>query len=230
MKETIYTIPINDAYDELCGCPICRLEQDLEQASVEYIMGAAMMEPDVRAETNRHGFCPHHFADMMNIQKRLSLSLILESYLNELLEGCFPENPEKLTKKSMETLCAQITDASNGCFVCDQLRDRMEKYYQNILYLWKTDPAFREKTRNQEYFCPAHLARLLQLARQELDKKNSPLFFADHLNAARGKLSELSTQVFAFCKSFDHRYADIPLGDAKHAIENTIAYLNGNKK
>ena len=65
MKETIYTIPINDAYDVKCGCPICTIEKKLETESLEYIMGAAMMEPDVRLETNRLGlrqkrFCADH--------------------------------------------------------------------------------------------------------------------------------------------------------------------------
>ena len=43
MKETIYTIPINEAFEAQCGCPLCTLRRKLEQDSVEYIMGAAMM-------------------------------------------------------------------------------------------------------------------------------------------------------------------------------------------
>ena len=56
MKETIYTIPINEAFEAKCGCPLCTLRRKLERDSVEYIMGAAMMEPDVRIETNKRGF------------------------------------------------------------------------------------------------------------------------------------------------------------------------------
>ena len=57
MRESIYTIPLNDVFGEQDGCPICRMRKMLEGRCIEYIMGAAMMEPDVRVETNRWGFC-----------------------------------------------------------------------------------------------------------------------------------------------------------------------------
>ena len=48
MKENLCTIPINDVFAPKCGCPMCRMEAMLEQNSVIYITGAAMMEPDIR--------------------------------------------------------------------------------------------------------------------------------------------------------------------------------------
>lgn len=64
MRESILTIPVTDIFEPKCGCPICRLRDTLEQRTVEYIMGAAMMEPDVRMETNKLGFCKTHFEQM----------------------------------------------------------------------------------------------------------------------------------------------------------------------
>ena len=64
MRESILTIPISEILEPREGCPICRMRDMLEQRTVEYIMGAAMMEPDVRIETNRAGFCSAHFAQM----------------------------------------------------------------------------------------------------------------------------------------------------------------------
>ena len=106
MKEVIYTIPINDAYDVKCGCPVCRLENKLEQETLEYIMGAAMMEPDVRIETNKSGFCQPHFKKMLKMNNRLSLTLMLQSYLGELLEEGFTEKKLLFTKKDF----AKISD------------------------------------------------------------------------------------------------------------------------
>jgi len=37
MKETIYTIPVNEAFDEKCGCPICRMYNALEKIEIERI-------------------------------------------------------------------------------------------------------------------------------------------------------------------------------------------------
>ena len=231
MKETIYTIPINEAYDVMDGCPICRLENDLETTSLEYVMGAAMMEPDVRIQTNKMGFCPSHLKHMLTMKKRLSLSLMLESYLIELQEKCFPADTSKLGKKDLERIAAQLKEASDGCFVCNQLHDRMEKYYSNIIHLWRIDPEFRAKTRKQPIFCTHHLAELFTRAQKDLDKKNIPEFLSDHMQAARKEISTLSENGSAFCKSFDHRYANKPLSDdAKYSVENAIGFLNGNQK
>ena len=57
MEEKIYTIPVNEAFDKKCGCPFCTLFSELEQTELESILGAAMMEPDTRIETNKKGFC-----------------------------------------------------------------------------------------------------------------------------------------------------------------------------
>ena len=61
MREDICSIPINDVFGPMDGCPVCRMRDMLETRITEYITGAAMMEPDVRVETNRLGFCNRHF-------------------------------------------------------------------------------------------------------------------------------------------------------------------------
>ena len=63
--ETIYTIPVNEAFeasaaDSSCGCPFCTLYNKLEDDELELILGASMMEPDVRIQTNKEGFCRTH--------------------------------------------------------------------------------------------------------------------------------------------------------------------------
>ena len=86
MRESILTIPISEILEPREGCPICRMRDMLEQRTVEYIMGAAMMEPDVRQDTNRLGFCFTHYQQLMMQNNRLSLGLMLNSHL-EVLRG-----------------------------------------------------------------------------------------------------------------------------------------------
>lgn len=220
--ETIYTIPIKEAYEEKCGCPVCKLEADLEQTSIEYVMGAAMMEPDVRIETNKLGFCRKHFNDMLKIQKRLPLGLILESHTKELLQHLTEDN---IDKKTFPTVVDKIKTATDSCFVCNQLKERLDKYYSNIVHLWLKDESFRELTREQEYFCPHHLGAILYFAKSELPKKFFAEFYSDHTTKTAKLLADLSDKTSRFCKSFDHRFANEPLGDAKSAIEDTINFL-----
>ncbi len=221
--ETIYTIPIHEAYEAKCGCPLCKLEADLEQISLEYVMGAAMMEPDVRIETNRYGFCKKHFQDMLAMQKKLPLALILESHTQELLSAITQKAPGK---KEFPALADKISTAVDACYVCRQIKDRLSKYYSNVIHLWLVEPEFKELTREQEYFCPHHLAGLLNFAKNELSKKHFAVFYEDHTAKTAALLEKLSANVSKFAKSFDHRFANEPLGDAKHAVEDAIDFLS----
>ena len=77
--EQIYTIPINEAFDALtaegapCECPVCRLEGRLEENELDLILGASMMEPDIRIKTNAEGFCRDHYKKMLGMKNRLGL-------------------------------------------------------------------------------------------------------------------------------------------------------------
>ena len=46
MKEKIYTIPINDAFDKNCECAVCAFMREEEKKLIDYTVGASMMEPD----------------------------------------------------------------------------------------------------------------------------------------------------------------------------------------
>ena len=77
MREDITTIPVSEVFEPRDGCPICRMRNRLEERVVEYITGAAMMEPDVRIETNKKGFCFTHYQQMLKRRNRLSVALML---------------------------------------------------------------------------------------------------------------------------------------------------------
>ena len=79
MPEKIFTIPINEAFDERDGCPLCRMRDKLEEQTLESALGAAMMEPAIRIEMNREGFCNPHLQAMYRKKNKLALGLILES-------------------------------------------------------------------------------------------------------------------------------------------------------
>ena len=60
MKEKIYTIPINDAFDENGECPICSFMKKEEADRIEYALGDSMMQPDERIVGNERGYCNRH--------------------------------------------------------------------------------------------------------------------------------------------------------------------------
>ena len=90
--EQIYTIPVNEAFELVgdkpeCGCPFCHLYRKLQEDEIEIILGASMMEPDIRIKTNEEGFCGRHYARMLVRKRMLGMGLIMQSHLAEVKKG-----------------------------------------------------------------------------------------------------------------------------------------------
>ena len=115
LKETIYTIPINDAFDTNCDCPLCLIENKIDTQYTEDALGAGMMEPDLRIVSNEKGYCKMHFKKMISMQKALPLSLVLQSHsehynnkLNSILKPAL--NSKGIFKKANQEYANKIID------------------------------------------------------------------------------------------------------------------------
>ena len=128
MRQDICTIPISEVFEVNDGCPICRMRETIEKRVVDYIMGAAMMEPDIRIETNKLGFCERHFDMMLNTRGRLQLALILESHIDEIGKKIFDKKLFNPSSKKGEN----ANRISNSCFVCSKMDWGFENMIQGI--------------------------------------------------------------------------------------------------
>lgn len=230
MAEKIYTIPINEAFDkaiqnEPCDCPFCLLQEMLEQNELEIIMGASMMEPDIRIETNKKGFCKHHFDQMYERGNRLGLALILESHIAEVEKKIF-EGGTLLDGKG-EKEQAKLDSLEKSCYVCDRVNLSFLKMMDNMVYLWETEEDFREKFKKQKYFCLPHYKQLLEFGRNSLGKKQFAEYFKQAREIEKAYIAELGGDVSWFCKKFDYRYDSEPWYNAKDAIPRALAFLSG---
>ena len=230
MAEKIYTIPINEAFDkaiqnEPCDCPFCLLQEMLEQNELEIIMGASMMEPDIRIETNKKGFCKHHFDQMYERGNRLGLALILESHIAEVEKKIF-EGGTLLDGKG-EKEQAKLDSLEKSCYVCDRVNLSFLKMMDNMVYLWETEEDFREKFKKQKYFCLPHYKQLLEFGRNSLGKKQFAEYFKQAREIEKAYIAELGGDVSWFCKKFDYRYDNEPWYNAKDAIPRALAFLSG---
>lgn len=229
MKETIYTIPINDAFEKRDGCPLCRLRRKLERDSLDYILGAAMMEPDIRIETNKQGFCASHYRTMLGMNRKLSLALTLESRLTEV-EKFLSEDVKNGVSKSLskKESKGKLRETAESCYVCNRISFFEEHYYKNIFYMWKTMPEFRLLFMQQPYFCIDHASKLISLSSAALGKKEAPEMIRLTSEILKNHMAELSTDVSAFCKSFDYRSSGNLLDEKqKNAPERAIEFLSG---
>ena len=118
MKEKLYTIPLMDAFKADDECPFCFVERQLEQHTMDFVLGAgaSYMEDDVRAETDKMGFCRTHYKKMYDYGNRLGTGLILKTHFQyktkELHEQIKMFAPSKASvfsrfKKDLQTQALQ---------------------------------------------------------------------------------------------------------------------------
>lgn len=215
MREAIYSIPIHDVFNEKCGCPIRTLYEMLEKRCTEYIMGAAMMEPDIRIETNRYGFCGKHLHQMSGMKNRLSLALMLETHLEELADRQIP--PSKHRK---DTISAE------SCFVCREVDAAARRLLSSALHLYESDPDFRRTFWEQEFFCQKHYTMLHQLAEKVLPRRTAAVFQKELTELVRQYVDRIRRDVHDFSTMFDYRNAASKEDErVRHSIEQAIRFL-----
>ena len=228
--ETIYTIPVNEAFEASaakpeCGCPFCALYNKLEDDELDLILGASMMEPDVRIKTNKEGFCRTHY-DMMFVRKnRLGMALTLESHLAELSDeikggGLFAAPGQKAIKR--------IGALEDSCYVCRRIEFNFGHMVETAVLLWEKDEEFRAKLAAQPYFCLPHYRRMLAYASTALPKKLFPEFEKATSSIVNAYMDKLSGDVSWFCKKFDYRYDEEPWYDSKDAVERAMRFLRSD--
>ena len=223
MREDLCSIPIHDVFLPKDGCPFCRMRDMLEDRMATYITGAAMMEPDVRVETNRLGFCEEHFNQILARGSRLSVALILESLLDKVREEAFPQGRTPAKK-----LLAGLHSREKSCFVCDSLEKNIGHLLESMLKLWQNDEDCRQLYAQQEYICMPHYTMVLEAA-QKLPKKNYNPFEAETSRLAKAYLDTLCHDVTHFCRMFDYRNAGGDWGNSRDAIERSIRYLTSRE-
>lgn len=231
--EKLYTIPVNEAFDACrdtpaCGCPFCRLENMLERNELDLILGASMMEPDVRIKTNEAGFCSTHFSLMLRRQKRLPLALMLESHLDELRKSTEGGGMTDLVK-GIGTACGERLDRlEKSCYVCSRVSHSIDKMFENAAWLWDADSEFRKKTEAQPMFCLPHARKWLEYGKREIAKKRYPDFYKSVMGVVNRYFDTLRADVSWFCKKFDYRYDSEPWGNSKDSVERAIRFLSGD--
>jgi len=187
MKEHNYTIPLTEALEANVSCFLCKLEDELETRALDYYMGAAVMEPNVRIETNQKGFCRVHGKEMLQMPKKLPLMLALQTRL-DTVSKLFAK--EKKPPKSRKTTCA----------VCERVAGQMDKCLENCVWLLEKEPDFLEKYLASEGVCLHHFYELTS----KMGRGSGKLYEKLHAHMQE-KLERLAGDIDSFTRSFDYR-------------------------
>lgn len=201
MREKIYTIPITEVFEPRCGCPLCRLDDVLEEKAIDYIMGSAMMEPDVRIKTNEQGFCEKHMGIMLPTKNKLSIALMLETRLDELSSKYIDEkNFDKKGRKYK-------VSPSTTCFVCSEIEEASNMIIKNCITRYVQDKGFAKLYLEQPGFCIKHYEKLCSFAYSQIGKKNAIEFIKATTVIAKKYISEIRDDVHEFVMAYDYRSA-----------------------
>lgn len=227
--EQIYTIPVNEAFeasadDHALGCPICALHRMLEDNELDLILGASMMEPDVRIRTNKQGFCRIHYDMMFTRKNRLGMALTLESHLDELRDDIKPG----LIGAPGSKAAKRIAELDASCYICKRIDFHFEHMIDTVVYLFDKDENFPAKLKSQPYFCLPHYRMLLECAQKKLPKKNLAAFANACAAVTEPYFDELRADISWFCKKFDYRYNDEPWGNSRDAVERAMKFLRSD--
>ena len=226
MRDDICTIPVSEVFEEQDGCPICRMYNTVEERILDYILGDAMMEPDVRIATNKSGFCPKHLHKMMGRRGRLQLALMLETHIKEVNDKIF----ERKLFNGPDKKAGKIEKLSASCFICDKINWGIEHMIDTIYRLYEKEKDFRNLFDSQPQFCMPHYEMLISGA----DKRKMPKYhkeFCESLTKITSDyIKSLCGDITKYCMMYDYRTGggkNADWGNSKTAVERTVGFLNG---
>lgn len=238
MKDTIYTIPLTDAFKAEDECPFCFIQRKLEQDAISFILGCAYMEDDIRAETDHVGFCADHFKKMYDYGNRLGNALMLHTHyialqkeLCKKIEVFSPSKTKLFSKfKSYKTsndatsnvLSEWAKEKTHSCYVCDALNHNFTRYINTFFYLIETNEDFRMLFKNGKGFCLPHFGDIMALADSQLNDKYKEEFYTVLFEQMQTNFKRIEEDLSWFIDKFDYRNKDADWKTSKDAIPRAM--------
>ena len=233
MKEKIYTIPINEAFEQEGFCPFCYIRKKLEREALEYTLGPAMMEPDFRIYTNERGFCRKHMRDLHGLKNALSLALVIDTHLDNVdsvFEDALKPEKKSLFKKEKckkDIFAEALKKVTDSCAVCEKVEKVLTDYIGTFVFMLKTEADFLEKVLNSDGFCIEHFALVAEVAADKLSNSDYEKLFIPIIRKQKDRIEKYHLDIKTFEESFDYRNAgkkpDIP----RDTLLKTGFLLNG---
>ena len=232
MKEQLYSIPVNDAFDADCECPICSIFHKLETDAIEFTMGPSYMEDDVRAQTDAMGFCNKHIKDVYDQENRLGMAWVMKTHFDKTIKDVkknLPSGPAKLLKKGISSspLIKYIDELNNSCFICNRINNFFDRYVDTIFFLWNNDEGFRKKYRNVKGFCSPHYSLLIKKSVDYLKGNELEEFIALTNELYITNMERVRNDLAWFINKFDYKYKDEPWYNAKDSVIRSMVKTNG---
>lgn len=242
MKEQLYTIPLMDAFREQDECPFCFIHRSLEQRAIDFTLGsgASYMEDDIRAQTDKAGFCQEHYYKMFTYGNRLGSALILETHLKKkaaelkaqldnFSSGDKPSLLGRLKKSApsadakVNNVTAWIQEQNKSCYICEQIEHTYDRYLATFYELFKrNEDEFMELLKNGKGFCLPHFGDIMAGAERYLNEKDQARLREILFPKMIENLQRIVDDVEWFQKKFDYQFKDADWKNSKDAVQRAM--------
>lgn len=233
MKEQLYTIPVNDAFDKDCECPLCQMYKEIEDEAIEFTLGPSYMEDDIRMETDKTGFCTNHIKRLYECQNRLGVALMLHTHMKHTIKSLEKlSKSDNISKKSIfkkneqSPVTNYINNLDNSCYICNRINNMFERYIVTVLHCYQTDDAFRDKFKNSKGFCTKHYGMLYDEAQKSLSGAKLNDFIKTLNEIYFENIKRVTDDLEWFIDKFDYRNEDAPWKNSKDAVQRSIIKTN----
>ena len=234
MKEQLYTIPVNDAFNEPCECPLCKIYDNLEQESIDFMLGPSYMEDDIRMETNKTGFCTKHIKQLYDRQNRLGIALMLHTHMKhtgehieKMAKSCNSSKKSLFGKKEKSPLIDYIKEIENSCYICNRIENVFDRYIKTVIHCHTHDDDFKKKFNESKGFCTKHYGMLYEYAEKTLNSSALNNFISDLNDIYINNFKRVTDELEWFIDKFDYKNENEPWKNSKDAIQRSILKTNG---
>lgn len=241
MKEKLYTIPLNDAINARDECPFCFIERKLEQNSMDFVLGSSSsyMEGEIRAQTDRAGFCRTHTKKMYDYGNTLGNALILQTHYHKLREEMKEQfksfAPQKTsilgrfrrsdTDSEKNPIAAWTASKDCSCFICQSISETFDRYMETFFWLYRQDPEFKDKVRNSKGFCLHHFGILCENADKYLKDKEKTEFYPAVFELMDKNFQRIEEELIWLSDKFDYRNKDADWKNSRDALQRGMQKL-----
>lgn len=241
MKETLYTIPLNDAVNADDECPFCYIEREVERDLMDFVLGSgsSYMESDVREATDQAGFCRAHFKKMFDYGNTLGNGWILKTHymrmrkeMKEQFDKFTPSKSSlvgKLKKNTERTnpIGVWMQEKEKSCYICNRFVDTYNRYMDTFFFMYKKDEDFRKRILSGKGFCLHHFGDLCEYSENRLSDKEKREFYPAMFELMEKNMERLQEDVTWLVEKFDYRNKDADWKNSQDAIQRGMQKLKG---
>lgn len=241
MKETLYTIPLTDAFRANDECPFCYVERNVEQDLLDFVLGSgsSYMESDMREMTDKAGFCRAHFKKMFDYGNTLGNGWILKTHYMQMQKEFDSQvkmfsptkasfmNKLKKDEFAGNSMSAWVDEKNKSCYICNEFNKTFERYMDTFFFMYKKDDALKNMLKQSKGFCLTHFGDICKRADLQLNDKQKEEFYPLLFDLMKQNLARLSEDVSWLVDKFDYRNKDADWKNSKDAIQRGMQKLKG---